>query len=61
MKTIMLTDTASFAGLSYYTLCRLSDATKFVFPMYGLPLLIARGDYKGELVVDELGNFISFK
>ena len=60
MKIILLTHTASFEGLSYYTLCRLSDATHFVFPMHGLPPLIARGDYKGELVVDDLGNFISF-
>lgn len=59
-KTIQLSDMASFIGLSYYTLCRLGDATAVVFPMHALPARIANGQYKGELVVDDLGNFISF-
>ncbi len=59
-QTIRLTDTASFSGLSYFTLCRLSDATMVVFPMHALPSRIASGEFKGELVVDHLGNFVSF-
>lgn len=59
-QTIRLTDTASFSGLSYFTLCRLSDATMVVYPMHALPSRIASGEFKGELVVDSLGNFISF-
>lgn len=46
---------------SYYTLCRLVDATRYANPIAALPVAIARGDYVGELVTDELGNFVSFK
>lgn len=47
--------------LSFYTLARLSEETHFVYPHKGLPGAIERGQYKGELTLDGLGNFISFE
>lgn len=46
--------------LSFYTLCRLAEKTHYVYPHIGLPRAIERGDYKGVLVLDKLGNYVSF-
>lgn len=51
-RKIELRSGEDFAGLSYYTLCKLSDATHFSNPQ-------AAG-VRGTLTVDGFGNFISF-
>lgn len=58
-KTVTVKTPEDFRALSYYTLCRLQDATH-IDPIRGLPVYIAHGEFKGELTVDDLGNFISF-
>lgn len=58
--TMHVRTTEDFAGLSYYTLCRLADETRVVYPHYALPPAIERGEYEGTLTLDELGNFVSF-
>jgi hypothetical protein len=50
-----------FQGLSYYTLCRLQNATKYADPINGLPVAIARGEFAGILETDSLGNYRSFR
>jgi hypothetical protein len=50
-----------FRRLSYYTLCRLQDTTAYADPIRGLPGAIARGEYRGRLTLDTLGNFIDFE
>jgi hypothetical protein len=50
-----------FQRLSYYTLCRLQDTVNYANPIRGLPLAIARGEFKGRLTVDTLGNFLAFE
>ena len=60
MITKQMQTVADFEALSYYTLCRLSDATRYANPIRALPIRIADGEYKGVLVTDDLGNFVSF-
>lgn len=60
MVTKKMQTVADFEALSYYTLCRLSDATRYANPIRALPIRIAQGEYRGELITDDLGNFISF-
>lgn len=52
---------ADFLKLSYFTLCKLQSTTHFANPIDGLPIAIERGEFKGILTVDHLGNFISFE
>jgi hypothetical protein len=52
---------ADFRKLSYYTLCRLAQTTHYAYPPVGLPTAIARGEFKGRLTLDSLGNFIRFE
>ncbi len=59
-KTVKVATPEDFKALSYYTLCRLQDTTH-CNPIAGLPALIARGEYEGNLTLDSLGNFVSFK
>lgn len=49
-----------FRRLSYYTLCQLLSATGRADPIRGLPIAIERGEFKGELTTDRLGNFVAF-
>jgi hypothetical protein len=44
-----------FAGLSFYTICRLADVTRSVDPSKALP---ARGQV-WTLTLDEFGNFVA--
>jgi hypothetical protein len=60
-KTILIKTSADLRALSYYTLCRLQETTHFADLIAGLPVGISRGEFKGILVVDEFGNFISFE
>jgi hypothetical protein len=59
-QTITIATEADVRRLSYYTLCKLSEATHYATPATALPLAIARGEFKGVLTVDSLGNFLSF-
>jgi len=60
MLAKQLKTVADFEALSYYTLCRLSDVTRYANPIRALPIRIEEGEYKGILVTDDLGNFVSF-
>ena len=59
--TIEVRTEADFRALSYYTLCCLQDTTHYASPIRGLPIAIARGEFRGTLTVDRLGNFIRFE
>ena len=59
MQTTIKT-AADLQALSYYTLCQLQRVTHYADPINGLPFAIAKGEYRGELITDELGNFRSF-
>lgn len=48
-------------GLSFYTLCKLAELLRCVDPRHNLEDRIARDGWKGELCLDELGNFVAFK
>jgi hypothetical protein len=57
---LTLTTWKGLSGLSYYTQCKLSDFTRLA-SMEGVANAIQRGEYKGILTLDSLGNFISFE
>ncbi len=58
--TIQINTSADLQKLSYYTLCCLQSVTHYADPIAGIPVAIERGEYKGLLTLDALGNFISF-
>ncbi len=62
IKTIQLRTNQDVmdAQLSFYTLAKLADAMMCVYPMYCLEQWVKLGCCKGDLCVDDLGNFISF-
>lgn len=67
MQTInirnMTAEEVQALNLSFYTLCKWSDAVMLVDPA-AIVSLWARGYYQqwdGILTLDELGNFVSFK
>lgn len=47
-------------NLSFYSLCRLADTVRRVDPRHGMDSALQFGDWKGELTLDALGNFVSF-
>jgi len=52
-------------NLSYYTLCRLADVLCCVNPLHALESRLTNPGFadmgwKGELTLDNLGNFVSF-
>lgn len=62
IKTIRTNAELIALDVSYYTLCRLSDAIMMANPRHGLEDYLARNpEVKGELVMDYLGNFIDFR
>lgn len=58
--TLVVKDRMDFLKLSYYTLCKITDATR-IGSIEGLVLSIEGGWWKGVLTLDDLGNFISFE
>jgi hypothetical protein len=59
VNTQILRTHADVRPLSYYTLCKLSDALSCVYPQHFIPRQIELGHMTGvELTTDDLGNFI---
>ncbi len=52
---------AEWNRLSFYTLCKLADRTMYVTPHLALGQAIRRGEFKGRLTLDGLGNYIAFE
>lgn len=67
MNTVIIRTNAQLRelNLSFYTLSKLADVLQCVNPMLALenrlthPAWASKG-WKGELTLDELGNFVSF-
>jgi hypothetical protein len=60
--TVRTNKEISAMNLSYYTLCRLSDAIMVSNPLTALEHFLSRNpSVKGELTLDSLGNFVSFQ
>lgn len=61
LESIQIQTEDDVRKLSYYTLCKLVNATGYASPIHALPPAIRRGEFKGQLLTDRLGNFISFE
>lgn len=57
----LVTTEDDFRKLSYHTLCKLSELTRYSNPVYGLPAAIRRGEYQGRLALGSTGNVIAFE
>jgi RecJ-like exonuclease len=48
-------------ALSYFTLCRISDATRLADPINGMSRMVESGTLEGIVTTDWLGNFKSIR
>lgn len=57
MITVIVKTREDMLKLSYYTLCKISDRL-MVGSIIGMVSAIERGDWKGLVTLDSLGNFL---
>jgi hypothetical protein len=59
--TIKTNDDLRALNLSYYSTCRLADQLRVVDPHTCIEMRLARDGAVGKLVLDKLGNFVSYR